>query len=155
MSGVRRKVIFVDDVNFVLKMGRLKLQEYYNVFIANSVARMFELLERITPDVILLDINMPDVDGFTAIKQLKANPRFADIPVIFLTAKSDEDSVVQGISLGATDYVTKPFSAFTLYERIETLLDPNYHGAMQEERDLQEAKRDNRASLTARWDSKV
>jgi len=125
MTTNRRKIILVDDIRFTLMRGRQKLTEYYEVFPAMSAAAMFKVLENVKPDVILLDINMPDVDGFDAIKKLKADPRFADIPVIFLTSRSDEESVVTGLGLGAIDYIVKPFSASYLHERIESLLNPD------------------------------
>ena len=74
----RRKVILVDDVRFNLMRGRQRLSEYYEVFPATSADVMFKLLENVRPDVILLDINMPDVNGFDAIKKLKADARYAD-----------------------------------------------------------------------------
>jgi len=121
-------------------MGKQKLQDIYEVFPAISAERMFLILENVIPDVILLDINMPGVDGYEALKKLKADPRFVDIPVIFLTSKNDEDSVAVGISLGAVDHVIKPFSVPYLQERIETLLNPNYRQQLQREEDVQNAR---------------
>jgi putative two-component system response regulator len=84
-----------------------------------SAALLFKTLEKTIPDLILLDINMPEMDGYEAIKILKADNRFVDIPVIFLTAKDDADSELEGFNLGAVDYVRKPFSAPLLLKRIE------------------------------------
>jgi PleD family two-component response regulator len=149
MSNLRKKVILVDDVKFSLMTGKQRLQDIYEVYPAISVARMFTLLESIKPDVILLDINMPEIDGFEAIARLKADPRFADIPVIFLTSKNDEDSVVRGISLGAADHVVKPFSVPYLQERIESLLDPAYRQTLQEEDERRHAKNVNKPCVVA------
>jgi len=80
---------------------------------------MFELLETNHPAMILLDIGMPEMDGYEAIKILKANPKTNDIPVIFLTAKAGTDDEFQGLSLGAVDYVIKPFQPLLLLKRIE------------------------------------
>ena len=124
MGGNRKKIIFVDDVNYTLITVKDKLKEYYEVYPAQSVEIMFEILERMKPDMILLDVNMPDVGGYEAIKQLKANEKYSDIPVMFLTGQSGKESVVEGLSLGAVDYVTKPFSSALLIERIEFQLNP-------------------------------
>jgi putative two-component system response regulator len=83
---------------------------------------MFDILETIIPDLILLDIEMPDKNGYEAIKELKEKPEWADIPVIFLTSRTDEGSELEGLSLGAIDYVTKPFSGPLLLRRIENHL---------------------------------
>ena len=118
----RKKVILVDDVEFNLRMWKRKLQDIYEVYPANSAARMFMILNNVKPDIILLDVNMPECDGFQTLKLLKADSRYASIPVIFLTSRSDESSVISGICLGAADYVVKPFSLHYLNERIAKVL---------------------------------
>ncbi|MDR1579937.1 MAG: response regulator, partial [Synergistaceae bacterium] len=82
-------------------------------------AKMFDLLERNEPELILLDIDMPEMDGYEAIKILKENPATRDILVIFLTGKSDSESELEGLSLGAVDYISKPFMPPLLRKRIE------------------------------------
>ena len=118
MVNERSKIILVDDVKANLTMGRDLLKTFYEVYPANSADRLFELLENVLPDLILLDIEMPGVNGYEAIKMLKADPRFSEIPVIFLTSKDDDDSEMEGLDLGAVDYVTKPFSGPLLLKRI-------------------------------------
>ena len=118
METDRNKIIFVDDNMANLAMGRNLLKVYYEVYPAPSVTKLFEILDNINPDLILLDIEMPEIDGYQAIKMLKADPRFSDIPVIFLTSKSDEGSELEGFNLGAVDYVSKPFSGPLLLKRI-------------------------------------
>jgi putative two-component system response regulator len=81
---------------------------------------MFALLGRITPDLILLDIEMPEMDGFEALRRLKANELHARVPVIFLTSRADSSTEAQGFEIGAVDFVTKPFSAPVLKNRIKT-----------------------------------
>ena len=149
MSSVRRKILLVDDVKFGLMMGKQKLQDLFDVFPAISAERMFRMLENVTPDVILLDINMPESDGYETLAKLKADPRYTDIPVIFLTSQSDEDSVARGISLGAADHVAKPFSVPYLQTRIEILLNPDYRQQLQREEDLQNAKSANKPCVVA------
>ncbi|MCL2889041.1 MAG: response regulator [Eggerthellaceae bacterium] len=122
MESTRRKIILVDDVKANLTMGRDLLKTFYEVYPAPSAERLFELLGNIVPDLILLDIEMPDMNGYDAMQKLKAEPRFSDIPVIFLTAKDDESSEMHGFDLGAVDYVTKPFSGPLLLRRIENQL---------------------------------
>ena len=149
MTKTRRKIILVDDVRFSLMRGRQKLAEYYEVFPAMSAGAMFKLLEHVRPDVILLDINMPDVNGFDAIKKLKADVRYADIPVIFVSSRSDEESVVTGMGLGAVDHIVKPFSAAYMYERIENLLNPAYQESMQIEKQLRSRENTKKPCILA------
>ena len=134
-SSLRKKIIYVDDVNYSLITVKNRLCDYYEIFPADSVVKMYEFLDFFIPDLILMDVNMPDIDGYEAIKSLKSDERFADIPVIFLTGNSDRESVVKGLSLGAADYVIKPFSATKLIESIEYNLNPPKRDAVSEEED--------------------
>jgi len=125
MSERRRKIVIVDDVNYVLTTIKERLKNTYEVFPAQSAEILFDLLERMTPELILLDIQMPDVNGFDIIQQLKDDPRYTDIPVIFMTGnRTDRKSVIKGMSLGAADFITKPIDNEKLIECIETQLDP-------------------------------
>ena len=129
MDSLRKSIIYVDDIHFGLVTVKDRLRSHYEVFIAQSVDKMFEILEQFNvrkqanPDIILLDLNMPEVDGFDAIKELKCEPRYRNIPVIFLSSKNDEDTMTIAMGLGAADYVTKPFTDSFLIERIEYQLD--------------------------------
>ncbi|MDR1960767.1 MAG: response regulator [Gracilibacteraceae bacterium] len=118
----RQKIILVDDNITNLSIGKNMLKAYYEVYTAPSAEKMFECLERFMPELILLDIEMPGMDGYEAIRRLKNTAALADLPVIFLTAKNDEGSELEGLNLGAVDYVSKPFSAPLLHKRIETHL---------------------------------
>jgi len=118
----RDKIILVDDIQANLTVGKSILNTFYEVYPAPSAAKLFEILEHVLPDLILLDIHMPDMNGYEAIKKLKSDSRFSDIPVIFLTAKSDISSEQEGFDLGAVDYISKPFSAPLLLKRIENQL---------------------------------
>jgi putative two-component system response regulator len=119
MSAIQNTIILVDDSEINLATGKNILRSFYHVISVPSAAKMFEVLEKVIPDLILLDIEMPEMNGYEAIKKLKADERYADIPVIFLTALNDAGSEVEGFDLGAADYVTKPFSAPMLLKRIE------------------------------------
>ncbi|MDR0565397.1 MAG: response regulator [Azoarcus sp.] len=118
----RARIILVDDDISNLTMGKEVLKERYEVYPLSSAIKLFEVLEHIIPDMILLDIEMPEMGGYEAMRRLQANERLAQIPVIFITAKTDEGSELKGLSLGAIDYVYKPFSAPLLRKRIETHL---------------------------------
>ncbi|MCL1805371.1 MAG: response regulator [Clostridiales bacterium] len=122
MDSPRSKIVLVDDNKATLTLGRNLLKTFYEVYPASSAEKLFDLLENITPDLILLDVEMPDVNGFEAIKRLKADPRYVGTPVIFLTSKSDDYSEMEGFDLGAVDYITKPFSNPLLLKRIESQL---------------------------------
>ena len=115
----KKTIVYVDDVSFMLKSVREMLKEYYTVYAVKSVSKMFEVIERVKPDLILLDIEMPDVDGYEALEKLKAEERFAAIPVIYLSGHKEEESVRKGLELGAVDYLSKPFSNLMLIEHIE------------------------------------
>jgi putative two-component system response regulator len=115
-------VLLVDDNPANLIAGEGVLEDKYEVLTAGSAEEMFALLEKKLPAIILLDINMPGMNGYEAIAKLKASPDTADIPVIFLTAKSDTESELEGLRLGAADYVSKPFSPPILLKRIENHL---------------------------------
>ncbi|MDR1928999.1 MAG: response regulator [Treponema sp.] len=115
----RKKVVLVDDNITILTMGNFILNEKYDVFTIPSGIKLFKLLEKVVPDLILLDIEMPEMTGYEVIKKLKADPSTAGIPVIFLTAKTDMGSELEGLTLGAIDYLSKPFSPPLLLKRIE------------------------------------
>ncbi|MCL2264689.1 MAG: response regulator [Treponema sp.] len=118
-----KTVFVVDDSDTNLSMAEAALEHHYRVMTMPSAAKMFALLEKIIPDLILLDIEMPDMDGFTALKKLKKMHSYAALPVMFLTGRNDPEVEVLGFEMGAVDFVTKPFSAAVLINRIRTHLD--------------------------------
>jgi len=118
------KTIFVvDDSDTNLSMAEAALDDHYRVMTMPSAIRMFSLLEKVIPDLILLDIEMPGMDGFEALKKLKSDHLLTNIPVVFLTGRTDSDVEVHGFEMGAVDFITKPFSAPVLHNRIKTHLD--------------------------------
>ena len=119
MLQERKTVILVDDNPINLKLARNTLMEKYDVFTVPSAEKLFQLLEKTVPDIILLDVMMPGMSGYEAIKILKADPKFVEIPVIFLTAKADTNSELEGFVHGAVDYVSKPFSPQLLLKRVD------------------------------------
>jgi len=122
MESDNKLVILVDDNLANLKIGNNILEEKYTVATASSAAKMFKVLENNSPALILLDIDMPEMNGYEAIKLLKSKPETKNIPVIFLTAKTESDHELEGLSLGAIDYITKPFNPALLLKRIEVHL---------------------------------
>ncbi len=118
----RQTIMLVDDNPANLNIAKNMLKALYEVYALPSAERLFKFLETVKPDIILLDIEMPHMNGYDVIKILKTDARHADIPVIFVTAKTDEINELEGLALGAVDYVTKPFSSAILLKRIETHL---------------------------------
>ena len=131
MAEALKRIIHVDDVNCSLVSVKSRLNKIFDVIPANSAVKMYELLEKFTPDLILLDADMPDIDGYETIKGLKANNRYAHIPVVFLTGRSDRASVVKGISLGAADYIFKPVQTEKLIETLDNILNPKEYGKLE------------------------
>jgi len=114
------KTIFVvDDSDTNLMTAEEALEDQYRVMTIASGAKMFEFLEKMIPDMILLDIEMPQMNGFEALERLKANPSYAGIPVLFLTGFIDDAIKTRSRELGAADIIIKPFSAPALLECIE------------------------------------
>ncbi|MDR0868210.1 MAG: response regulator [Planctomycetota bacterium] len=120
-----RRLLLVDDNPTNLEVGRGALAEVYEVLTAPSAAQMFALLKQTAVDLILLDVDMPEMDGYAAIKILKNDEATRNIPVIFLSAQTDHASELSGLSLGALDYVSKPFSPPLLRKRLELHLRMN------------------------------
>lgn len=122
-SKRRPRVLVVDDEpNILMSLEFLMKKKGYEVFIARNGAEAMELTRRELPDVILLDIMMPEVDGYEVCELVKTDSRLQHIRVIFLTAKSKESDIEKGYQLGADLYITKPFSTRELMERIGDFL---------------------------------
>jgi putative two-component system response regulator len=122
MKNGRQIIFLVDDNMSNLTTGKVILKERYDIFSMPSGAKLFEMLERVTPDLILLDIEMPEMNGYEALKKLKREKKTGGIPVVFLTARNDPGSELEGLNLGAVDYISKPFSPPLLLKRIENHL---------------------------------
>ncbi len=116
------KVLIVDeepDVRKLVAMSFHLQQPGWEVIGAEDGAQALEMIERERPDVVLLDIGLPEMNGFEVLKAIRL---FSDVPVIMLTVRDDEVSKVQGLELGADDYVTKPFSHLELLARVRAVL---------------------------------
>ena len=118
--GKKNNCVFLVDDNIInLNTGKNVLQHKYTVVTMPSGEKLLQMLRKTRPDLILLDVEMPGLSGYDIIREIKANPEISGIPVIFLTAKSDPDNELLGLSLGALDYIAKPFSPPLLLKRIE------------------------------------
>ena len=117
------RVLVVEDDEDIQLIARMSLRKAG--FVVRAVGNGLEAIaeaERDPPDVILLDWMMPELDGPATCQRLKAGPATASIPVIFLTAKTQESEIARGLALGAKGYITKPFDALTLGRQVEDLL---------------------------------
>ncbi|WP_461251931.1 ATP-binding response regulator, partial [Treponema sp. R8-4-B8] len=159
MTDERKKIIIVDDSLEDLTVLKTILKDIYMVYPCPSAAAMFNLLEHIQPDLILLDIEMPEMNGYEAAKKLKSVDEYYDIPIIFLTAMSDDQSEIKGLKLGAVDYIRKPFIMPLLLKRIsmhislmeqhKMILDRNREIENLLELKIQEARLREKAELEA------
>src|SRR5438105_2197655 len=117
------RVLVVDDVELNVKLLEAKLSsEYFEVIVADNGPTALELAESELPDIILLDIMMPRMDGFEVCRRLKANPRTADIPVVMVTALSDVADRLRGLESGADEFLTKPVNDTALFARVRSLV---------------------------------
>ena len=120
----RYKLLIVDDVPKNIQVAANLLQKSgYQMAFAQDGPTAIEQTQSTRFDLILLDVMMPDMDGFEVCRRIKENPDSREIPIIFLTAKNDSDSIVQGFHLGAMDYLTKPFNGAELQARVKTHLE--------------------------------
>ncbi|MCL1790387.1 MAG: response regulator [Peptococcaceae bacterium] len=122
MEKKRKFIILVDNDLVSLKIGTSVLEGKYAVATAPSTKKLFFLLEKRLPDLILLDVEMPEMNGYETIKIIKERPETRDIPVIFLTGKNNQDCKCKGFSLGALDYFIKPIDPPVLLKSIEAHL---------------------------------
>ena len=115
---MQKTIFVVDDSLSNLSLAEEALEKHYRVITLSSADKLYTTLEKLVPDLILLDIAMPDESGFDAMKKLKADKNYSEIPVIFLTALTDTFNEALGIELGAVDFITKPFSEPVLLNRV-------------------------------------
>lgn len=122
MDGVSQSILVVDDqpTNLTLLSGILK--PLYTVYLANSGKTAIRITEKNKPDLILLDIMMPEMNGFDVFKALSNNATTREIPIIFLTGLNDIENEAKGLQLGAVDYIRKPFHSSIVLARLQTHL---------------------------------
>ena len=118
-----KKILIVDDEpNIVMALEYTFKKQNFEVFIARDGQEALDILKNQLPDIIILDVMMPNVDGYATIEQIKADERMNHCKIIFLSAKNKEKDIEKGLMLGANAYVTKPFSLKKLTQQISELL---------------------------------
>jgi len=126
----KQKILIADDERFNLNILVDILKQDYKVIVAKDGQQALERAMSNLPDLILLDIMMPGIDGYEACKGLKNNEQTKDIPVIFITAMKEEGNEIKGFDLGAVDYITKPFQAAVVVARVKTQLKMKWQADM-------------------------
>jgi len=120
---VKTKILVVDDEEDIRELVELNLTpEGYEVLACDTGERALEIAQSKLPNLIILDLMLPGIDGLEVCKKLKADSRTKSIPILMLTAKAEEFDIVIGLELGAEDYVTKPFSGKVLVARVRRIL---------------------------------
>jgi len=125
----RQIILIVDDTVANIQVLNESLQSEYRILFATNGCEALQVVSESTPDLILLDIMMPEMDGYEVCKRVKADPALKDIPIIFTTALSEVVNERKGLDLGAADYVTKPFNPDILRLRVKN------HLKLKEQRD--------------------
>ncbi len=148
----REKILIIDDERFYIDVLVELLRENYQTAVAKSGAEGLKVaMGENTPDLILLDVLMSDMDGYQVCKQLKAAQQTKDIPIIFLTVKSEVEDEIRGLELGAVDYIIKPISPPIVRARVETHLAlAKAHCSLQQQNHLLEQRVEERTSELAR-----
>jgi two-component system, OmpR family, response regulator VicR len=116
------KIVIIEDAADIVEVVSLCFELRWpgtDIFSAAEGKRGLELVEKENPDMVILDLGLPDIDGFEVLKDIR---RFSSVPVIILTARTEEASIVRGLELGADDYITKPFSHIELLARVQSML---------------------------------
>lgn len=117
------KVLVVDDEDNIIELIRLGLRyEGFQVEVASNGEQGIALAQRIDPDLVILDVMMPGIDGLEVCRRLRSNPTTHDVPILMLTAKDEVGDRILGLQIGADDYLTKPFDFYELLERIKAIL---------------------------------
>lgn len=120
---MQQTIMVVDDSGLNLRVAMNMLKDHFDVMCANSGPAAFALLEKRIPDLILLDVHMPQMNGFEVMEKLGENDMWKDIPVIMLTADNDRDTEVRGFQAGVMDFITKPFVAEIVLQRVGRILE--------------------------------
>lgn len=118
-----KKILIVDDEpNIIMSLEYTFKKNNFDVFIARDGQEALEILKVQIPDVIILDVMMPNVDGFATLEEIKKEKKLNNCKVIFLSAKNKETDIQKGLDLGASAYLTKPFSLKKLIEKVKEII---------------------------------
>ena len=127
-----KEILIVDDEpSIVVPIQFLMEQQGYNVLVAENGEDALDIIYKYKPDLILLDIMLPRIDGYEVCEIVRLDPRYRDIKIIFITAKGREVEIAKGLALGADAYITKPFSNIELVSKVKELL-ANTHETAEE-----------------------
>ena len=127
-----KEILIVDDEpSIVVPIQFLMEQQGYTVMVAENGEGALDIIYKYKPDLILLDIMLPRIDGYEVCEIVRLDPRYRDIKIIFLTAKGREVEIAKGLALGADAYITKPFSNTELVSKVQELL-ANTHETAEE-----------------------
>ena len=119
----KQKILLVDDEKDILELIGFNLEkEGYEVYTAENGRKAIEVANRVIPDLILLDVMMPEMDGMETCRELRENPKFAQVLIAFLTARNEDYSQIAGFDAGADDYISKPIKPRVLVSRVKALL---------------------------------
>ncbi len=121
---MNKKILIVEDDEALLKILQLSLEGSYDLTLARNGRQGLEMAVSMRPDLILMDVMMPEMDGLEALRRLKENPKMASIPVILLTARVGDENIYGGYQLGADYYIPKPFTNAQLFNGINMFLGP-------------------------------
>jgi len=125
-----QEILIVDDEpNVVVPIQFLMEQQGYRVMIAERGEDALDLIYQYKPDLVLLDIMLPGIDGYEVCEIVRLNPEYRKIKIIFLTAKGREEEIAKGLALGADAYITKPFSNVALVAKVKEILEKTYEEA--------------------------
>lgn len=123
MEQARKKIVVVDDEEDICMALKETLNQDYNVFTAEDGKEAIELIRNIKPDLVIMDVLMPVMDGFEACRRMKSDKFTASIPIIFLTAKNQFEDAQKGFESGCDSYMSKPFSPSKLMQKVSELLE--------------------------------
>ena len=122
MSTTKKILVVDDDPYILLSLEFLMKKNGFDVMVARNGTEALEIVEKQVPDIVLLDIMMPDVDGYAICKHIKSSKKLKEAKVVFMSAKSKETDIQKGYDLGASLYVTKPFSTRQLLKQVQELI---------------------------------
>lgn len=117
------KILVVDDETYIVELVKFNLEkEGFKVVVAYDGLKALQMVDEQSPDLVILDIMLPKMDGLEACRQLRQNPKYANLPIIMLTARGEEIDTVLGLEMGADDYIKKPFSPREMVARVKARL---------------------------------
>lgn len=151
-TTAKQKILIIDDTPANIQLLSEFLNEEYSVYFATSGEKGLELARSKVPDLILLDIMMPEIDGYEVCRRLKASDATRSIPVIFITAMSDPEEEASGLEIGAIDYITKPISPRIVKIRVRNHLELKRYGDELEQLSAELAAKNRQLEVLARQD---